>query len=394
MSKRTFGINLTVAAVFISAQVLVLAQPAYDDPPPPPPPCVENVTYGEWHTDVYPKQNDSPTNAPSVNPTTLYGNVGKAPCLPTVVPPKYDAGSKSQPIFYVCPCPDCPTANIEPIAFTVSEAKWDPPLPATWEDEGTFTHTNYVDVTGGDDSCPPPGRVDIGIVTWTIRGQWHEVATADINAMISAIKTAVNGVKAAASVGPCDVKELKLSGEIKLQRRTLYCDCHDSQTRMESKLDPAKVTLTLSKIECPVPTLCLPPLKLGKFGKAAAGLYATYSGSWDAGLRVQVAEGCQNDSLCGLVNGSIEAGFKVKAEVCWQNPEIGAEASGSATATIGVNFECCHNDAGSFAVEVKPLKLAYVIKANVVGWKKTFAKGEVNVFKGGQLGPYTFNCPV
>jgi hypothetical protein len=394
MSKRIIEIVLAAIVALFLGQIKTLAQPANGDPPPP---CIETgPTYGEWEKDKCPELNNSPT----VSPTTLYGNVGQEPCMPTtIIAPTFDAGSKHRVISYNCPCPSsapnaCPTSETAPIKFDVSPVGWEDPLPSKWTSEGSFVHTAYVDVTGGDPLCPPPGRYPFGSVTWVVGGKWNDLGTLDVGAIKSAIQTAINGVKAAATVAPCDVGDLKLNGEIRLWRRSVYCSCYNSTTRMESKLDPSKVTLTLKEIECPVPTLCLPPLKLGKLGQAALGLYATFSADLSAEVKPQVAIGCQSDTLCGQVDGGIEAGFKVKGKACWENPKIGADCSGSATASIAVNFSCCHHGPGSFSIHIQPLKLAYKAEVFVVGWKKEIAKGEKQVFKGGDLGPYNFNCPI
>ena len=123
-------------------------------------------------------------------------------------------------------------------------------------------------------------------------------------------------------------------------------------------------------------------------------MYATYSGSSDAGVRVEVAPGCQNERICGLVNSELEAGFKVKAEVCWKSEDVlYGTVQGSATANIGVDFECCSGASGSFTVNINPLKLAYKIQARLVGREWALGEGECNVFNGGTLGPNNFDCP-
>jgi hypothetical protein len=86
-----------------------------------------------------------------------------------VIAPTFDTGIKYRDVTYDCADPATEDADI---SFDVGGVKWDPPLPGTWAEQHkpTFSSTAYVIVSGGDDLCPPPGRYDIGTVTWNIVG--------------------------------------------------------------------------------------------------------------------------------------------------------------------------------------------------------------------------------
>ncbi|MCD6049808.1 MAG: hypothetical protein K0Q55_1211 [Verrucomicrobia bacterium] len=125
-------------------------------------PCVEKGPYyGMWTANYCPSQ----TNTASISPTALCGEVGKAPTVPTVVPPIYQEGQKQRTVTYDCPTTNAPV-EYGGISYTVGSVQWDPPLPSALTN--TFTSTAYVTVTSGDTNCPSPGRVDIGSATWTV----------------------------------------------------------------------------------------------------------------------------------------------------------------------------------------------------------------------------------
>ncbi len=117
--------------------------------------------YGSWTLIACPSQN----NTSSVSPTSLCGEKGKAPTVPSVTPPTYSNGQKQRSISYDCPTTN-PTSETGSISYAVSGVLWDPPLPGALTN--SFCSTAYVNVTSTDSNLCAGGRVNIGTACWTV----------------------------------------------------------------------------------------------------------------------------------------------------------------------------------------------------------------------------------
>lgn len=260
------------------------------------PPCQENGPYyGAWTLDSCPYLN----NSPSVSPTTFYGNVGDAPCTPTVVPPTYAAGQKERTISYDC----SPSTNeIAPITYTVSNVKYDPPLPTEFGsgDYPAFSSDVYVDVTSSDPSlCPSPGRVEISTVLWNI-APLPTSSTVSFNA--SSFAEFASAFSKIESVAPC-VGDLapSVDAEITKTIKPRYCDCLDGNSLSnEVKLEGAG-TIDFGSVTCDVPFAGIPYV---------ASVNLTVNASLSVSYAINATKpACEADTkLCGSISVTGEFG--------------------------------------------------------------------------------------
>jgi len=337
--------------MIVSLGVLCESVLAWD---PPPPPCEEKGPYyGAWYLGECPPL----INSPSMSPNKLCGNVGEAPCKPSVTPPAFGNGIKYRDVSYDC---DDPKTETNTITYSVSEVMWDPPIPEKWQDEGTFESTAYVEVTGGDDLCPAPGRYEIGKVLWTIVDPESDdpTFTLDVQQVVDAFYSGIGAViNAVLDVTPgCEITGPEPYGEITYSMPSKCCAC-DRNEILSFKKAKGEVGVELKKFECAVPGLGYQYKDwfwIGIIGYASGkvSVHATY-----------IDEPCDNGPVVVCTGGSVTATLGFKAGGTVNIRACSVSVYGAAEATGGVSGEACSPGSTSVTFKLESLKLkghAYV----------------------------------
>ena len=237
-----------------------------------------------------------------MSPTTLYGNIGEAPCTPTLTSPQYCCGSKHQDTTYDC----SPTTTVYAgISYTVDPVQWDPPIPSKFGilNSPQFQSTAYVNVWSGDPLCPDPGRVNLGTCTWSISGIPTTTTITIDGSALSKFTGLMGSVMQGACTGGLDPSKITIS--FSETDTPIACDCVNGPVKTKVKMQGSG-TQSFGSFQCDWPFLGVPYV---------ASVNVTVGGS--LGLQYSInGEGnpcnghftiCGSVTLQGSANGGISA---------------------------------------------------------------------------------------
>jgi len=202
-----------------------LAHADHDDDMEDNNPCIESGTYSlcTWECEAQ----------GSISDASLEGDTEFEICIgSSISAPTADAtltlGSKNcDNGVNTLICPESPYFGANPnrsseeVSYTLSEIRWEPELPGTFEDAGEFTFTAYVKGISGDDACEDTVEVSAGVITVTViadKGNCEEVDYLDeVKEDYEAVKEWLGTYDILGIVPTAEINDLEATAEV--------CDC-------------------------------------------------------------------------------------------------------------------------------------------------------------------------
>jgi hypothetical protein len=314
------------------------------------PGCETGPRYGSWQVDSCPKV----TNSWGVNPSSFCGEVGEAPCTPTLTRPIYDTGKKHRSISWDCTnYPDTDTGNI---SFAVGEVYWEPNLPAKFTKSESKTYYARVDVTSSDpDLCASPGQFTLGEATYNVVDPDPESPSTEIDVK-SIIDTYYEGPAAAiaalqAVVPNCSFSKPEPSGKITYTTPKKCCDCQNNDVRSTKKAK-GSVGLEIPEVSCAIPGLGY---------KYKDWFYIGVSGFCSGSIAVGVTyqkNPCDNNQPQICVIGSADGTLGFRAGGAVNITACTVDIHGDVSASGNVSLTACTGTPADGTFTINPLTLS------------------------------------
>lgn len=352
-------------------------------------PCIPHAPeYGDWILEYCPYV----TNSPGLQPSALCGNVGDAPCLPTITPPIFAPGLKYRAVSDGCSS-WYEYANIN---YDVGGVNWDPPLPSEWEPSDAITGFQseaYFNIISDDTLCPSH-RENIGSATWNVVDpNDYAEQSIDVNLIASAIQDGygkiakvINDISPSCEAGPVKIE----GGPIVHKEASICCDCQAGTIKTKHELEVNAISLTVSEWECAVPSLSI-PVKVTKNAKFIAGFFVFSSGSGSVGASLEADPCAETKKLCFNASLNAEFGLRLAAVVALYNIcNVHAHVDGSVTGEV--KYECCEGN-GTVSGGIGKLTVTGLAEVKFFGiacktkpWKRV-------IWPGIKVGPLPAPCP-